>query len=549
MPSQPFQRDAHARTILKYGALIAPISLMFYGLMVQVGALTPASTAFTPPPLTVVVISLAWLLLGSMSFLVQQPRTWFLNMVELAGYYLLAAAQSLLITGIVSPLAAYWVLLLVATFVILGRRGLQLGVLCFIATLSVDTLVLSVNNSQWLLFAIMTAVAVLASSLVIVSVYALQQTSHEALAHSRQREALERERILTLINNLTDAVFSTDEHGIVKIYNAAALNLLDTNDVVQGRHISELLEVTTTDGADLNLFHELRRDDTIRKRDDIVMTLDGDDSVRLEATFAPVQNGNNASDGPEGYVLILRDITKMKSLEEERDEFISVVSHELRTPITITEGSISNAQLLIERGVNCHKTAEALSEAHKQVLFLAKMVNDLSTLSRAERGVADEAELIDVAELAQQLHTEYQPQAAEHQLALNLDIKGAPGTVFVSRLYLQELLQNFITNAIKYTPSGTVTLSISQRDNAVHFAVSDTGIGIGKSDLKKIFDRFYRAEDYRTRETNGTGLGLYVSAKLARKLGCSIEVKSRLNHGSTFSFWLPVAESDDLSKQ
>jgi signal transduction histidine kinase len=84
-----------------------------------------------------------------------------------------------------------------------------------------------------------------------------------------------------------------------------------------------------------------------------------------------------------------------------------------------------------------------------------------------------------------------------------------------------------------------VTLHINADKESVTFAVSDTGIGIRKADINKIFKRFYRAEDYRTRETNGTGLGLYVSTKLAKKLGCKIDVESRINHGSKFSFKLP----------
>ena len=77
------------------------------------------------------------------------------------------------------------------------------------------------------------------------------------------------------------------------------------------------------------------------------------------------------------------------------------------------------------------------------------------------------------------------------------------------------------------------------KNNQVIFSVSDTGIGIGKSDRDKIFNKFYRSEDYRTRETGGTGLGLYVAAKLAKKIGCTIELTSRLNHGSTFTISLP----------
>ena len=120
----------------------------------------------------------------------------------------------------------------------------------------------------------------------------------------------------------------------------------------------------------------------------------------------------------EGYIFILRDISRAKSLEEERDEFISVVSHELRTPITIAEGTVSNLQLLMERGSDPAKFSAALKEAHEQILYLASMVNDLSTLSRAERGVADTPEEINVHELLTELYHRYEQRAQRKKLII-----------------------------------------------------------------------------------------------------------------------------------
>jgi len=181
------------------------------------------------------------------------------------------------------------------------------------------------------------------------------------------------------------------------------------------------------------------------------------------------------------------------------------------------------------------------------VLYLAKMVNDLSTLSRAERGVADAGEDIDVQELMHKLHTQYEKDASSRSLHLNLELGTKLGSVHASRLYLEELLQNFITNAIKYTHEGSITVTAKQKKGNVIFAVKDSGIGISRGDQQKIFNKFYRSEDYRIRETNGTGLGLYVSTKLSHKLGTQINLTSRLNHGSTFSFELP--QSDTRSKK
>lgn len=396
---------------------------------------------------------------------------------------------------------------------------------------------------MWALIFLLITLSVVLGVIAIVLHKILSEISDKDDCKNNKKSLSEHQRMITLINNITDAILSTDEHGIINTYNSAALNLIDTNSGINGEHISQVLNLETTDKKPIDIFKELTKSSAIRQRDDVLMKIGDDDYIRLEVTLAPVQGGDKMT--PDGYVLILRDITKTKSLEEERDEFISVVSHELRTPIAIAEGSLSNAKLLVERKMTS-KIPEAIDESHKQILFLARMINDLSTLSRAERGVADETEIIDIAELAAQINSEYSPQASEKGLTFNLDIGGRLGVVKVSRLYLEEILQNFITNAIRYTPKGSITLSIKKnKSGEVIFKVIDTGIGISKADMAKIFDKFYRAEDYRTRETKGTGLGLYVSAKLAKKLGCKIEVESRLNHGSVFGFRLKEFKDDD----
>jgi signal transduction histidine kinase len=246
--------------------------------------------------------------------------------------------------------------------------------------------------------------------------------------------------------------------------------------------------------------------------------------------------------GQRGFVLMLRDITSEKSLEEERDEFISVVSHELRTPIAIAEGNLSNAELIAKKSHGSDPIKKALQEAHNQVLFLADLINDLSTLSRAERGqLVVDAEEIDVAHLISELGESYGHSASEKGLKLTTKTSGNP-KLLTSRLYVREVLQNFITNSIKYTESGSVHVLAKPTKNGVIFEVSDTGIGISKQDQKRVFEKFFRSEDFRTRSTNGTGLGLYVTAKLARLLKANISLQSKLNEGSVFTIQIPNAE-------
>ena len=236
------------------------------------------------------------------------------------------------------------------------------------------------------------------------------------------------------------------------------------------------------------------------------------------------------------YILMIRDITKQKTLDEERDEFISVVSHELRTPVTIAEGAISNLSLAIEKDMPKQVLSKNADITHEQVKFLATMINDLSTLSRAERGVGDKFIELNIKDLGRKILEKYHKNADDKGLNLELVMDNNLPSIKTSELYLEELLQNLITNALKYTKEGEIKISITNNEKNIRFMVEDTGIGISKSDQKKIFDKFYRSEDYRTRETGGTGLGLYVSSKLAYKLDTKIELSSKLNHGSKFWF-------------
>lgn len=361
-----------------------------------------------------------------------------------------------------------------------------------------------------------------------------------SIAADKEQTLFQHNRITAIINNLADAVIATDEDGIIQLSNAASLNLLDTNTAPTGKKIDSTMALTTAEGNKVSLQKLLKEAKSTILRDDLDLTVGGE-VLHLSLIYAPIKGmdsmGKNAQ---SGYIIIMRDITRQKSLEEERDEFISVVSHELRTPITIAEGALSNLELMQQRALATpDKLAAGVTMAHEQVLFLAGMINDLSTLSRAERGVMADKATIAVEPFVHGIYNQYLKEAAKKKLRFNLDIHPQLGSVEASELYLRELIQNFITNAIKYTKAGSVTLGVHKKDGVLTFFVKDSGIGISKADQKLVFNKFFRSEDYRTRENNGTGLGLYVAKKLSHLLGTQISLESRLNHGSTFSFDLP----------
>lgn len=540
-------KEAITQKVIRTAGLLVPIALVGYGLLVQAG-FAPSQNYLNDQ--LFYILATSWLMIG-IAFYLFPPKTKLIEILIFTAYFLLGAVFTLFVSGLNAPFMIAWVLLIVAVHVSFGKKGAEIGIAAFAAVVAIDALVLHVNDPITQINDITIMITLLASALALVAIQRSQQVDQLALDTAVEQENIERERLLTLVNNIADAILSVDREGVIRVYNAASLNLLDTNGSLNGHHIDEILKLQATDGSDIKLYDELLKLRTVSVRDDLHYALSADETMRIEATLSPIRSNYSRSKNSEeldGYMIILRDVTKSKSLEEERDEFISVVSHELRTPVTIVEGSISNAQFLLERDTDKKNLTSALNMAHDQTIFLARMINDLSTLSRAERGVADESELIDVKELANSLFSEYAPQAEEKNLHFNLDIGPHLGHVNTSRLYLHELLQNFITNSIKYTNEGSITLSIHSTKEKVNFAVKDTGIGISRGDRDKIFDKFYRAEDYRTRETSGTGLGLYVSAKLAKKLSCKINLQSRLNHGSTFSFSIPKVSTAAAKK-
>jgi len=363
--------------------------------------------------------------------------------------------------------------------------------------------------------------------------------SSQILSKDVESADLERERLTSLINSMADGVIATDEQGVIVLYNGEALSVLDTNKTLTGEDIANVLHLYDKNGQKIDTESLVIGTKTQQTSRDLHLEFEDDSIVNLYLSIAPVRL-SYGKEGMHGYVVLMRDITREKSLEEERDEFISVVSHELRTPIAIAEGNVGNAQFIVNKMGGLEQVKDALNLAHEQILFLSSMINDLSTLSRAERGRLNvEVESINPHELIEDLADTYSSNAKAKNLEIKVILDPHLSVLHSSKLYVREILQNFITNAIKYTEEGSITLSAKQKDKGVLFEIIDSGIGISKTDRERVFDKFFRSEDFRTRANNGTGLGLYVTMKLARLIHADIELESELNKGSTFSINIP----------
>lgn len=367
-------------------------------------------------------------------------------------------------------------------------------------------------------------------------------SSKRNVTNREQEISVQSHRLELVLNLVTEAVLAVDTEGYIKIYNAAAMWLLDTNTSPEAKKISKFVKIVDENNKKINFLKYIKENGDIIQREDLRLVYPNGDSVKISFTCS-----RTSGDKYVAAVLTMRDITKEKSLNEERDEFISVVSHELRTPAAVAEGTLSNIKFLLDKKADPSVMTDQVTAAYEQIRYLEQMINDIGTLSRADRGIGFEPETIDVASLAAEIASQYTNEATAKKLILKTKLDSNLGQIRTSRLYIQEILQNFLANAIKYTEKGTVTLSVDNNGDKVKFSVIDTGIGISHSDQKRIFEKFFRSEYFRTRKSSGTGLGLYVAAKLAKIIDVQINIDSEINKGSTFSFEIPKVREENVS--
>jgi two-component system, OmpR family, phosphate regulon sensor histidine kinase PhoR len=260
------------------------------------------------------------------------------------------------------------------------------------------------------------------------------------------------------------------------------------------------------------------------------------------ATVAAVRSGETL-----GAVVVLHDITELRKLERVRRDFVANVSHEFKTPLTAIQGF---SETLLAGAMDDPQNRERfLGIILEHSRRLARLTDDLLKLSSMD---ADRLELeirrVSVSELIESCLETTQHRAAEKEVEVELaqsaqaselpDIAG-------DRRRLAEILQNLLDNATQYTlPGGRITVNAETRDADVVFTVSDTGIGIPKSDQSRIFERFYRVDAARSREAGGTGLGLAIAKHLVEVHGGRIWVDSEIGQGSQFHFSVPIFDPE-----
>ncbi len=234
---------------------------------------------------------------------------------------------------------------------------------------------------------------------------------------------------------------------------------------------------------------------------------------------------------------VQNDIEYLRKLERVRTEFLGNVSHELRTPIFAIQGYI---ETLLNGAINDNKVNKYfLEKANFHTIALSNLLNDLIDISMIESGVMRMSfRYFNVYEFLNIIINELQPTAQNKNLELILLPFRKNLQLFGDKVRLKQVMNNLIMNALKYTEEGKVEILVEEEERYGKIIVHDTGIGIPKEDLERIFERFYRIDKARSREVGGTGLGLAIVKHIVEAHNSKVEVKSEVGKGSEFSFRL-----------
>jgi signal transduction histidine kinase len=273
-----------------------------------------------------------------------------------------------------------------------------------------------------------------------------------------------------------------------------------------------------------------------------------DTTISAEVEMGPPTKWLRATASPAGddgsVLLVVRDVTEARRLDAVRRDFVANASHELKTPVASIRAT---AETLRDGAIDDPPAAIRFTEQlERDAIRLSRIVSDLLDLSRLETG-SELAEQVRLDAIASDEAERLEDLAGEAGVRISVHADGVPPVTGAAR-DLALMVRNLVDNAVRYTPTGgSVDVTVCPAGGDVLLRVSDTGMGVPRRDLPRIFERFYRVDRARSRETGGTGLGLAIVKHVVENHGGSIGVESELGHGTTFEVRLPAATGTSRS--
>lgn len=405
-------------------------------------------------------------------------------------------------------------------------------------------------------------VVVLASILPVIGgvlVWREQQEATDEAARNAKNLATELSEVATkseiIINAIGDGVIAIDSKGTIELINPAAQEILGwgKQDALM-LHYKSILKLNDENN------HELED-----AKDPIQAVLNTNQQMRANKLTAVTKSGKRINislvvspigDAGAGVIAVFRDMTKERAEEREQAEFISTASHEMRTPVASIEGYLGLAMNPNTATID-DKARGFIIKAHESAQHLGRLFQDLLDVSKSEDGrMANLPKVVDMTNLTETVTQGLTQKAQEKGLRLffkpneNEGQKKIMPVLYVNQDndHIREILDNLVENAIKYTPKGTVSVDIEGTDDKVIVSVKDSGLGIPAEDIPHLFQKFYRVDNKDRQDIGGTGLGLYLSRRLAEGMQGRLWVESVYGQGSTFFLELPRIDSSEADR-
>jgi PAS domain S-box-containing protein len=371
----------------------------------------------------------------------------------------------------------------------------------------------------------------------------------------------ERQKSDIILNSINDGVILIDSEQTIQLFNPAAAELSGwpVAEAV-GINAYQVLKLVNEKGETLDatehpILLALQHKKPVRDNDAMLLSR-SDKQIPLAISVSPLVN---QKDEAYGAVAIFRDVTQERQEEKQRADFISTASHEMRTPVAAIEGYL---QLALNEKVSKidPKARDFLNKALESTHHLGQLFQDLLTSAKAEDGrIASHPSVVELGEYIEQLAESFKFSAEKKGLLTDF-IFGSGGEKVLRPLYyvhvdpdrLREVVTNLFDNAVKYTPSGKISVGLTGNNEVVQLFIRDTGPGIAPEDVPHLFQKFYRVDNSATRTIGGTGLGLFICKKIIDLYNGRIWVESTVGQGSTFYINLPRLtnqRADELKAQ
>ena len=455
--------------------------------------------------------------------------------------------------GVVSPFLVMWIIVAIfAGFfgaIILGIMGL-LVILQIIVT-SVQQGI----NVQFIIGYLFFGFLPLIFSLVL---WIRRQKTDDNTSNLENRLSAVESKSDVVINAIDDGVLAISKDGNIELINPSAQQIIgwDQGDAL-GLNWKSVLKLVTSDGKDVedldNPIAQSLSKNQPTHNDKLFLLTSSEKRILVSIVSSPV-----GTDG-EGIIVVFRDITKEKAEEREQAEFISTASHEMRTPVASIEGYLGLALNPATAHID-EKARDFITKAHESAQHLGRLFQDLLDISKVEDGrMKNNPKIINVNEFLKDIFDGLATKANEKQLnyifmpdIIDEGKEKSLQPIFYANIdpdHFREVVSNLIENAIKYTPSGEVVVNITGDDKQISVSVKDSGIGIPAEDIPHLFQKFYRVDNSDTREIGGTGLGLYLSRRLAEAMSGNLRVESKYKEGSTFYLEIPRMSSSEAKQR